>query len=70
MKTGNLFPSLRATLRRASDAGTIAALRTFLCLAFVFTAGASAAQEQDNRPAPEDPRQIASPGQFEQAGPG
>ncbi|MDE2728360.1 MAG: hypothetical protein OXI19_10060, partial [Gemmatimonadota bacterium] len=78
MKTGILYPSLNAMPPLASDAVVSTVLRTFLCLAFVFTAGASVAQE--NRPAPQDPAQSAesdelaepspseSPGQSEQAG--
>ncbi|MXX03300.1 MAG: TonB-dependent receptor [Gemmatimonadetes bacterium] len=78
MKTGILYPSLNAMLPLASDAVVSTVLRTFLCLVFVFTAGASVAQ--DYRPALEDPARSAesdelaqqgpseSPGQSEQAG--
>ncbi|MXY97538.1 MAG: TonB-dependent receptor plug domain-containing protein, partial [Gemmatimonadetes bacterium] len=74
MDTGNLYSSLRAVRQRATDSGDTTALRSMrsiLCLIFVFTAGASAAQ--DNGPAPEarpeEQGQSESSGRFEQAGP-
>lgn len=78
MRTGVLFPSHIATSQLATDKDLSTALRTILCLVFVFTAGATTAQ--DNRPAAgnpsdsarageaEEPEQSGSPGQSKRPG--